>query len=58
MMWDSMNTINLLAAGSGVSLTVGGGLLYYGDCFMGSILLVLGMANVSRFIPLWRKNER
>jgi len=50
-----MNTLNLVAAGTGVSLAVGGGLLYYGDYLIGSILLLLGIANLFRFVQLWRK---
>lgn len=50
-----MNTLNLVAAGAGLSLAVGGGLLYRGDYIIGPMLLILGIANLVRFVQLWKK---
>jgi len=50
-----MNTLNMVAAAAGLSLAVGGGLILRGDFMVGYVLLVIGLANLVRFIQLWRK---
>lgn len=51
-----MNTLNLVAAGDGLSLSVGAGMIYYyGNLTWGSMLLILGVANLVRFMQLGRR---
>jgi hypothetical protein len=49
-----MNTLNLVAVGGGFATVVGAGFLIMGDYLTGGILIVLGIANIVRFVQLWR----
>lgn len=50
-----MNKSNIVAAAAGLTLAVGGGLVYRGDFTTGSILLTIGFLNLIRFAQLSKK---
>lgn len=50
-----VNTLSLVAAGAGLALVVGLGLMLRGDLAVGAVNFLIGLANLARMVQLWRR---